>query len=532
MKKSYLLALLTTAVLISNHILAGVAAAHPLGNFTINHYAGLHLTGDRLTLNFILDMAEIPTFQEISTFDTNDNGQADAVEAAGYHAAKCAAIQTDLLLYLNGHPARLELTASTVTFPSGAGDLPTLRLTCDFQVPLADLGSNLQIDFENNFLAEHLGWREIVVSGEGVTLQGDLSGMTTSLSRQLTAYPSDLLNNPANQRRVSFKVSPAAGSSQQTQPVTALSPQPDPLRRDRNDEFTKLITLQQITLPSILAALAVAFVWGAAHALTPGHGKTIVAAYLVGSRGTIRHAIFLGLTTTVTHTAGVFVLGFLTLFAARFILPEQLYPWLGVLSGALVIWIGLALFRGRLVGLFGGHRHHTHDEHSHRDHVHSHSPHHHDDHSHHHHSHEHYHLHDHDHGSHGHSHLPPGTDGTPVTWRSLLALGISGGLLPCPSALVVMLSAIALQRVGFGLVLIIAFSLGLAGVLTGIGVVWVQARRLFEAGSGRTGWLRHLAGRARLLQAIPAASALFITVVGAGITWQALMQTGVLTAVN
>jgi ABC-type nickel/cobalt efflux system permease component RcnA len=278
---------------------------------------------------------------------------------------------------------------------------------------------------------------------------------------------------------------------------------------NRNDGFTQLITMPHLTLPSILLALALAFAWGAAHALTPGHGKTIVAADLVGSRGTVRHAVFLGLTTTLTHTAGVFGLGFLTLFASRYILPEQLYPWLGVASGGLVVAIGLSLFRGRLKGLWGGGHHH--------------------DHEHHHHDHDHDHGHHHHHGDgHTHNHLPPGADNQPITWRGLLALGVSGGLIPCPSALVVMLSAIALQRIGFGMVLIVTFSLGLAGVLTAIGVLWVQAGSWLERFSQRVPLLERLPGRGRWLQLLPAASALFITLIGLGITQQALSQTGLL----
>ena len=113
--------------------------------------------------------------------------------------------------------------------------------------------------------------------------------------------------------------------------------------------------------------------------------------------------------------------------------------------------------------------------------------------------------------------MPPGADGRPVSWRSLLALGISGGLLPCPSALVVLLSAIALHRVAFGMLLIVAFSLGLAGVLTGIGLLLVYARRLFE----------RVPTDGRLLRALPVASAMFVTAAGFAIAYGALVQAGV-----
>lgn len=260
---------------------------------------------------------------------------------------------------------------------------------------------------------------------------------------------------------------------------------------------------------SFLVAIAGAFVWGAMHAMSPGHGKTIVGAYLVGGRATAQHAVFLGLTTTITHTIGVFALGLVTLFASQYILPEQVYPWLSFLSGLMVIAIGLNLFISRMGRVqlpwrspFG----HSHaDDHHHHDHHH---------HDHHHHDHDHADERGHNHGD--HSHLPPGADGAVVTWRSLLALGISGGLVPCPSALVVLLSAISLGRIGFGLVLVLAFSLGLAGVLTGLGLLLVRAKRLFE----------RLPTQVRVVRVLPAVSALFVALLGLGITAQALVQIG------
>jgi ABC-type nickel/cobalt efflux system permease component RcnA len=496
---------LITIILIALHVLAPVAAAHPLGNFTINHYAGLRVSREAITIDYVLDMAEIPTFQEISAFDANRNGLADADETARYHLAQCEAIRTDLDLRLNHQPVALSLESSALEFPPGAGGLPTLRLTCAFQAAIVSVAENMQVEFENHVYAERLGWREIVVTSEGVSLEGDLAALRQSVSQRLTVYPNDLLSSPLNQREVSFNLMPMDVPDQLSAQLTSaqsnrpFEQQPNLPPVDRNDGFTRLITAENLSPLTLLIALAISFGWGAAHALTPGHGKTIVAAYLVGSRGTTRHAFFLGLTTTVTHTAGVFILGFLTLFASRFILPEQLYPWLGVASGLLVVSIGFSLFKGRLrqlVGLSDPDHHHEQD-----------------------HLHDQHHFHDHSHGyGHTHNHLPPGPAGSPVTWRNLLALGVSGGLIPCPSALVVMLSAIALQRIGFGLLLIVAFSLGLASVLTTIGVLWVHAGRLF----GR------IPARRNLIQILPALSALFITVIGLGIALQALTQTGVL----
>ncbi|NJN91446.1 MAG: high-affinity nickel-transporter, partial [Leptolyngbyaceae cyanobacterium SL_5_14] len=304
-------------------------------------------------------------------------------------------------------------------------------------------------------------------------------------------------------------------------------------------------------------AIAGAFAWGAMHSMSPGHGKTVVGAYLVGARATPQHAIFLAITTTITHTIGVFALGLVTLFAAQYILPEQLYPWLSLFSGLMVAAIGWNLLTRRFhlsrwLGEFSSqvkrfisiqnprksqkhhspsHVHHpvhalAHSHHSHRHHSYSHHSHHthpdypdpdpfhnHD------HEHDHSHDHSHDHTStstltpHVHSHLPPGVDG-PVTWRSLLALGISGGLVPCPAALVLLLSAIALGNAGLGLVLVLAFSAGLAIVLTGLGLLLVYAKRLFK----------QVPSQRRLIKILPVISALSIILIGFGISTRALMQ--------
>jgi len=293
----------------------------------------------------------------------------------------------------------------------------------------------------------------------------------------------------------------------------------------QNQEFSLIPGTTWYSRGNFLLAIAGAFVWGATHALSPGHGKTIVGAYLVGSRATPQHAWILGLTTTITHTTGVFALGLVTLFASHFIRAEQLYPWLSFLSGLMVVAIGLNLFLDRLhntklVRKFPLGKKHTY-EHSHTHHTHEHT------HAHHAHTHDHVHEHSHEHHhhenehSHGgqiHSHLPPDVDGAPVTWKNLLALGISGGILPCPSALVLLLSAIALGHIGLGLMLVLAFSLGLAGVLTFLGLVLVYSKRLFEG----------LPTKMPLIMALPAVSSLCIALVGLGITTQALMQIGLI----
>jgi len=533
--KTFRRVFIVVSTLILSFAIVPVAWAHPLGNFTINHYAGLHVTPNSIAIDFVMDMAEIPAFQEITAFDANGNGQPDVSEANAYHAQKCASLQPDLSLTLNNKPLELTLNSSSVEFPAGAGGLSTLRLTCEFSAVVPGTRPMQNLSFADNSYAERSGWREIVVTAEGVKLNGDFT--STSISNRLTSYPKDLLSSPLNQRQITLGI---GSSSIVSQKSSAASTQPaQSIAGSRSDRFTELITMQNLTPTALLFALLISFLWGAMHAMTPGHGKTIVGAYLVGSRGTMKHALYLGLTTTITHTLGVFAFGLLTLLAAKYIVPEKLFPWITMLSGLFVVGIGLNLFIGRfkssgvsawfarlrmnrrglepayspsLGGLHieaAGHTHehallHAAHEHTH-DHDHSHT--------HHHHHHEHDHN-DHDHSQADHTHTPPEN----ITWRSLLALGISGGILPCPSALVVLLGAIALNKIGFGLTLVLAFSLGLAGALTAIGMTFIYAGKLFN----------RFPSSGKVIGFLPVLSALFVSVIGMGIMVKALMEIGLI----
>ncbi|HTC32401.1 MAG TPA: hypothetical protein VK724_03465 [Bryobacteraceae bacterium] len=244
----------------------------------------------------------------------------------------------------------------------------------------------------------------------------------------------------------------------------------------QTDALTRLLHQQALTPWMIAAAIGIAFALGAAHALTPGHGKTIVAAYLVGSRGTLKHAAFLGGMVTFTHTISVFALGLVTLFLFQYVMPQKVTQVLGAISGLSIVAIGGWMLFKRLRG--AGHVHsHTHDH----VHDHAHEHHHHHDHDH---AHDHAHTHTHSHGpdGHTHSHVPD-----EISWSSLVALGASGGLVPCESALVLLLTAIALRRVGLGLVLLVSFSLGLALVLMAIGVLVIYAKNLLPGGGHASG---------------------------------------------
>ena len=234
--------------------------------------------------------------------------------------------------------------------------------------------------------------------------------------------------------------------------------------------FTSLVASHHLSVGFGAIALALAIVLGAIHALAPGHGKTVMAAYLVGQRGSMRQAGLIGLTVTATHTAGVLALGLL-LSASSLVAPERLYPWLGLASGALLACIGVGLLRRALQAR--AHRHHHHHHHDH---------------------------HGHDHGV--------ADDLPPVRTRALVAMGFAGGLVPSPSALVVLLGAMALGRAWFGVVLVIAYGLGMAATLTGAGILLLRARNALDRGQGRFRSLTRVAG------ALPLATSSVIVALG------------------
>ena len=470
-----------------------LSGAHPLGNFTTNRYAALTVEPQAVRVAYVVDLAELPAYREIEVVDTDGNGTIDAAERDLYTARQSAELARGLELTRDGAALPLTPTTSTLELAPGAGGLVTLRLEVGYRAELPRPGG--EIAFRDHNFAGRPGWQEIVASGADGLRLASSTVPATDVTRALRAYPESMLQAPLRVSEAHFTIASGAGSP-------APSPAPAGARSGAErfgDRFTALLTDPAPLGPwTILTSLLIAAILGGVHAFTPGHGKTVVGAYLVGSRGTARHALLLGLVVTATHTLGVYALGLGTLAASAWIVPERLFPWISVISGLLVVAVGAALATSRLRAAAGHHRHHHHGDDHHHDHGHDHEHHHHD--------------HDHDHG---HAHLPP--PGTPITIRSLVALGISGGLLPCPSALVVMLGAIALGRIAFGLALIVAFSVGLASVLTVIGIVMVYAR----------GMLERLPLDGRFARYAPVASAVVISLAGIAVVVEALAQMGV-----
>ena len=297
------------------------------------------------------------------------------------------------------------------------------------------------------------------------------------------------------------------------------------------DRIKELIN-RPLTLQLAIAALVISFVLGGLHALTPGHGKAIVAAYLVGSKGRIIDAVFLGLVVTFTHTFSVIALGVVMLVAQEFA-PEDIVPWLSLFSGVLIVGIGAWLLTKNMKQYYssGAHNHaHAHQHPHPHDHSHGHDHAHDDDHDHDHpHADDHDHGHDHSrdddhdhshdpghthsHGGHTHSHAPPERTG----FWGLLSLGISGGVVPCVDALIGLLFAISLNKLVWGLIILCAFSLGLAAVLVAIGILMVMAKPLIARFTGEGIWLQRL----------PIMSAAVVILLGAVLVFKAINTVGI-----
>jgi nickel/cobalt transporter (NicO) family protein len=408
--------------------LAASASAHPLGNFSVNHLATVFAGDGEIHVHYVLDQAEIPTFQE--------RGSAPAAVLA----SKRAEVARHVTASADGRPVALHASRGTIEHRPGQGGLPTTRVELDL---VGRAAPRATVRVADATFPGRVGWKAVLAAGQADPTHG------------LTTYPKAVLSSPSDVRAATFRVRAGALVVPHG---TALKTSSD---RSGDGGFTKLFDDAAAGKGVLLLLLLAAFGWGALHALSPGHGKAMVAAYLVGTRGTARDAVALGATVTVTHTIGVFALGLVTLALSAYVLPEDLYPWLNLVSALLVLGVGAAVLHKRRRAAAHAHHHH--------------------------------HDHDHDHD---------------ITRKGIIAMGASAGLIPCPSALVVLLGAVAQHEVALGLVLITAFSLGLAATLTGLGILVVRAARV------------PLPPRAAAI--VPALSALLIVVVGIVMTAKAL----------
>lgn len=436
--------------------------AHPMGNFSVSHFTRFDVEKKTIKITYVLDLAEIPTYQLMR--DWNLDPAADAKipqETLNQEASQQAAEWIKNLDFSsNGTPLIPKQEATKIKLTDGAGGMHVSRI--ETALRLDNVPGNLV--FEDRNYPDRAGWKEIVITSTDKTpiIQASQSG--TDRSKALTEYPADPTLTPPQDLRASIEwhveapvivtkivpiEQPAAPVTQASTPAPSAAPKPVAGEVTKGDYLSRMLSQHDIPFNVMLIGIAVAFAFGALHAKSPGHGKTMVAAYLVGSRGTMKQAAFLGGMVTLTHTISVFILGLVTLAFAKYLAPEKLVTWLGVASGISIVAIGATLFYKRLRTLGHGHAHAHHHHHHHHDHAHPHT-------------------HDHD-----HSHVPEGE----VTLKSLIALGASGGMVPCPSALVLLLISISLGHVGLGLLLLVSFSLGLAGVLMAIGMLVIYAKQ-------------------------------------------------------
>jgi nickel/cobalt exporter len=460
-------------------LLPALVAAHPLGNFTINHYAGLRIEPDRVLLDVVIDQAEIPAFQARQALDTNEDGEVSDAELEAGRVSSCSVLAEDLDLAAGGDRVQPTLMAAGLELRPGVGGLSTLRQVCTFEAQLADaFGAGTEVAFVDRSYAGRIGWREIVVEGSGVAVtpvEGELREAT--VSDRLRAYPPERLDDALADEHIVVSVAPGgaelpAPAIPDATPVQGATAAPDPgpatpvgaaVPGGVAGEIPALFQTADLTPFVVLLSLATAAALGAAHALTPGHGKTLMAAYLVGTRGTPVHALGLGLSVSVSHTIGILALASLVIGAQGILNPDVLVRTAPVVAALAIVaiggWMLISELRRRAAQpeAVHGHDHHG-DEHD---------------------------PHEHSHGGVRHSHAPIGS-GTTITWRSLFVLGLAGGIIPSTSALLILLGAIASGRAAFGIVLVVAFGVGMALVMSGIGLLVVGARGRLD-GLGRGG---------------------------------------------
>ena len=492
-----LLALLALALAWPAH---ADTVASLLGNFTVNQFTGLRVSERRIDIRYAVVLGQLPALRALHAADADGDGVTTQAERDAYATTLAREAATRFVVTENGKPVSVRATSSTTSLPTEQGGF-SLRVDMDLVAELGAGGARA-IALRNENFPRELGWQEIAVTAAPGIAIYDADAYSTSLTAGLAETPRAIpASGPLSERtaRFTFNAGAAPAGSVAIAPRAGMTAASAPAEdesgwlRAQARRIVDLIAAPTLAPGVAALALLAAMLLGALHAFAPGHGKTVVGAYLVGSRATARHAAFLGATVTLTHTLGVFALGFATLFASSYVVPERIFPVLGFLSGLIVLGMGAVLVvqrwpaareaMHRTTGTFrraamgGGyvtgrmqHAHVAAGWHS--------------------------------HGGTWHTHAPPAER---VTWRNLLALGVSGGLVPCPSAMVLLLAAVALNKTAFGLALVVAFSTGLALTLTAVGLAFLYARNRLPAGARAARWTR----------VVPLASAVAIVAIGA-----------------
>jgi nickel/cobalt exporter len=427
---------------------AAAAFAHPLGNFTVNHYAGVEVAPGELRVVYALDIAEIPTQQLHAEMDADASGTVDAAELQAWADTTGDTLAQGIDVRVDGRPVTLTPACGSAAFRDGQAGLAVTRFDGLFTAPIL---STAHIEIDDTTDAGRVGWREITAVGVDGRALSRSTVPAQSVSDELRRYPTDLLSSPLAVRTVSFDVAP--GSTDATSAATCDSATTAVGARPlvEGGLFAGLVDNHGLPLVGLAVLLAIAF--GAWHALLPGHGKTLMAAYMVGSEAKVRQAVAVGSAVAIMHTASVLALGLLVLTLEQTFRPETLYPWLGLLSGFVALGLGAYLLVSR-IGVWMEAKRHAAARHEHDDAA----------------------EHHHDHGFPGHTHPEVAPEDGALSRKGLMALALAGGILPAPSALIVMLASINAHRVIFGLSLVLAFSVGLATALIVVGMGALRAR--------------------------------------------------------
>jgi len=547
-------------------------AAHPMGNFSVNQYFLVDLRAEEPLIYYLADIAEIPSFTELDLLDTDFDSQVTEKEEKAYLDLRVPELMENLSLQKDDIAVPLKLVNRKLALLEGMGGMMVFNILLTLE-PTSDIGGSLvNLELTSKNFEDDSGTRECKVF-----LGGQFNDLTEELGRETLEYQTlvvkDAENNPVYQdfnarfllklaaiegatpladvEPIAFEWTATARAARNTgeqgiadglsKAVTAIveevaemkgdgsevvaenvdvprtSPAATPVERALDDIITttrrdaaeeseteanllarisEVIRSKELSPPLFLLGLAIAAAMGMGHAFSPGHGKTVMAAYLIGERGTSWHALVLGIIVTITHTWSILLLGVVVLYAGETISEEQLQFWTGIASGLIIVGLGVVLFQRRyrtyVLAKYGGHAH----------------------------GHDHHHHHDHGDGEdHGHTHIVETEDGAPPTYGSILWLGISGGIVPCPAALIVLLLALKFGRLFYGLWLIVAFSMGLAAVLVAIGIIVVRT-----AGAVR----ERTKSRSGILLALPVFSSALITVLGGWIVFWTLIQFEVL----
>ncbi len=527
-------------------LFAPLAWSHPLGDFSINQYFILDGSGPTVQIHYLLDVAEIPSFNELDLLDTNFDSEISQTEVDVYLAQRITQLVEHLHLRADGEELELTVLRHKLVLLQGNAGMVVFNIRIDLDVQ--DLSwppaTPLTLELSSENYPQEQGTRECLLlpgaqltdatpapidSQERMVLEGlptvyantqasfSISlnpGANTGASEVPDTFSDFAWTSTARLAREQGEVSGAEGAAQAMigpdvanenasgpgKPLLSISKDlseenfgtgvreaPDTATNRLMNRISAIIRDPALPMPIFIVGLFIAMVLGMGHALSPGHGKTVMAAYLIGEKGTVWHACILGVVVTITHTWSVIFLGLVTLYFEGILSEEQVNFWTGILSGLIIVAIGIVLFRRRYHYFLATAQGRPGDWRF----------------------------------FHGHEHGPEDTavtvieEGKTPSYRNILWLGVSGGVVPCPAALIVLLLALKVGRLAYGVGLLLAFSLGLAIVLVFIGILVVRASRLIRTTSlQESGWL----------QILPLGSAALITVLGAWVVVWTLLQ--------